>query len=458
MSLSGELLPGTEIAGRYVITSPLGSGGIGSVYRALHRGLRVEVALKTLHLQYSLNQEFRVRFEREARVMARLKHPGAVDVQDFGEHEGMLFLVMELLRGRNLREVLHKSSSSYERTHTRAEQLAAVLAEAHRIGLVHRDLKPENVIVEHPGEDRERLVVVDFGLAFLEGGGAELGRMTETGIVVGTPLYVSPEQAEGASVGGAADIYSLGCMLYEMVAGQPPFLGRSTLQILNGHLFVPPKPLGTLVGEEEVPTGFSQLVMSMLAKSPRERPSAAEVVERLRYVSPRSTLRPRGRGDLALQDRGERAVTMDGAGRRPPTPAPLAPTQPASASSRALAAEEAPSLLGASVGVVGLTGFPVTNEVIQQFAANGLAVALRPDGAPAEGDVIWVSLEASPEAARAAIQQGIPVVAATSPGDMERFSQLLRAGVAEVLTLPLDTADLVRKTLRALKKARRRDP
>ncbi len=455
MSLSGELLPGTEIAGRYVITSPLGSGGIGSVYRALHKGLRVEVALKTLHLQYSLNQEFRVRFEREARVMARLKHPGAVDVQDFGEHEGMLFLVMELLRGRNLREVLHKASGTYEQTHRRAEQLAAVLAEAHRIGLVHRDLKPENVLVEYPGEDRERLVVVDFGLAFLEGGGAELGRMTETGIVVGTPLYVSPEQAEGAGVGGAADVYSLGCMLYELVAGQPPFLGRSTLQILNGHLFVPPKPLGTLVGEEEVPTGFSQLVMSMLAKSPRERPSAEEVVERLRYVSPRSTLRPRGRGDLALQDRGERAVTLDGGVRRPS--APLAATLPAS-SSRAPSSEEAPSLLGASVGVVGLTGFPVTSEVIQQFAANGLAVALRPDGAPEAGDAIWVSLEVSPEAARAAVAQGFTVVAATSPGDMERFSQLLRAGVAEVLTLPLDTADLVRNTLRALKKARRRDP
>jgi len=467
VSSRGNLAIGDVLGDRYLIESVLGEGGMGTVYLARHIALRTPVAIKILHAQYSLDDDYRTRFVREARVTASLKHPNAVQVMDFGQFGDILYIAMEFLRGPTLRAVErhYGSDLSYDRIHGYATALADVLRAAHALPLTHRDLKPENIIVEDAYSEHERLVVVDFGLAFIANASEELGRMTETGIVVGTPLYVAPEQAEGAAVGPSADIYSLGCIFYELAAGKPPFLGKSTLAILNGHLFVPPKSLAGLVRDETVPSGFVHLVMAMLHKLPRARPTAEEVLDTLELVSPHHRIRPRARGEMAVQDRSQRAVTLSPAADSStavwPADQPTLRATDTQPDASAMATQPVSSGLStggvmAITSHIGLAGMEVTDEVIQQFAANGVGVIERPDGQPGADDALLVALEIDVEAAAAVVAAGTPVLAGARAGDMARIAGLLRAGVAEVVTLPVESTDLVRKTLRAIRKARRR--
>ncbi|MFO0631461.1 MAG: serine/threonine-protein kinase [Nannocystaceae bacterium] len=289
-----KLVPGAIVAERYRIVDLLGEGGMGRVFRAVQLNLGREVALKLL-LPGAIDAVSGVeRFMREAKVAASLRHPAAVDVYDVGVDGSLVFIAMELLSGSVLRSLMQEGVPlSLPDAVEIASQLADLLVEAHAMGLVHRDLKPENVFIEPP----LRVRVVDFGLAFIEGG-LELGRITREGVVVGTPAYLSPEQAQGLQVGTAADIYAFGCMLYELVTGVPPFRG-SQINVLTQHLYVAPTRPRERAPDVGIPGELDDLVIAMMAKRVPDRPSASAVLAQLELV--RRTLggeRLRGRDAL----------------------------------------------------------------------------------------------------------------------------------------------------------------
>ncbi|HWO20928.1 MAG TPA: serine/threonine-protein kinase [Kofleriaceae bacterium] len=271
---------GVILRDRYELREELGAGTSGAVHRAFDRTLGREVAIKLMH-DVPQGDALR-RFEREAKIAARLRHPDMIEVFDIGEHEGRPFLVMELVTAPTLaRAVLDANAAPSIAAATElGAAIADVLAAAHAAGVVHRDLKPSNVFVEGPLDAPQRCRLTDFGLAFMiEPPTETLGRLTAEGVMLGTPYYMAPEQASGGEVGPSADVYSLGCMIHELIGGRPPFIGNLA-RIVAGHLYLPPPLLREL--EPDAPIELEQLVLAMLDKSPAARPTASEVAERLR--------------------------------------------------------------------------------------------------------------------------------------------------------------------------------
>ncbi|WP_345135898.1 serine/threonine-protein kinase, partial [Streptomyces mexicanus] len=278
------------IQGRYRLLAPIGRGGMGEVWRARDESLGRLVAVKCLKPlgadhDPSFTPVLRERFRREARVAAALQHRGVTVVHDFGESDGVLYLVMELLDGRDLSQLLEDS-----RHHPPAvadivdiaEQVAAALAYTHRRGIVHRDLKPANIVRLTDGTVK----ICDFGIARL---GHDIGftaRLTGTGIAMGTPHYMSPEQIVGAEVDGRSDLYSLGCVLYELATGAPPFDQADPWAVLVGHRDTPPEPPRR--HRADLPGPLERLILDLLAKSPEQRPADAHEVAR-RLAAARGT-------------------------------------------------------------------------------------------------------------------------------------------------------------------------
>ncbi|WP_433894049.1 tetratricopeptide repeat protein [Streptomyces sp. CA-111067] len=278
----------TLIQGRYRLHELIGRGGMGEVWRALDESLGRRVAVKCLKplapaTDAGLNRVLQERFRREARVAAALQHRGITVVHDFGEHDGVLFLVMELLDGRNLLQVLDDA-----RRHPLplpdisdiAEQVASALAYTHDQGIVHRDLKPANIIRLADGAVK----ICDFGIARL---GHDIGftsRLTGTGVAMGTPHYMSPEQIGGSGeVDHRSDLYSLGCVLYELSTGAPPFDLGDAWSILVGHRDTAPEP--PRGKRPELPGELERLILDLLAKDPDDRPqNAADVCGRLKAM------------------------------------------------------------------------------------------------------------------------------------------------------------------------------
>ncbi len=262
-------LLGTCIAGKYDVVRLLGEGGFGAVYVAIQRPVGREVALKTIRTQHAGNTELRQRFYREARVVASLTNEATVTLFDYGETEdGLLYMVLELVRGRPLSVVLREQRPvPPERAARLMLPVLAALSEAHAAGLVHRDLKPDNVMVLTDTFGQEKVKVLDFGIAkVLESDVDSLN--TRTGMVLGTPAYMSPEQAFGRGVGPPSDLYAVGVMLYEMLAGVLPFRAPSAFEILTQHTTVPVPPLPS---ERDVPPALAALVYRTLAKTPESR-------------------------------------------------------------------------------------------------------------------------------------------------------------------------------------------
>jgi predicted Ser/Thr protein kinase len=246
MSMSdshGATLVGQTIAGKFVIEAVIAVGGIGTVYRARQLGLDRKVALKLLRAEFARDEDFIERFKREARAASRLDHPNSVRVLDFGQHDGALYLAMEYVEGRTLYQVIQDDFPlSEERTVDIMSQVLAAVGVAHDMGVVHRDLKPENIMIirgtSDEGEHAELVKVLDFGIASLGAvareattGEVEGPRMTKRGLLVGTPEYMAPEQAGGERADRRSDIYSLGVVLYQMMAKRVPFQGDSALTI-----------------------------------------------------------------------------------------------------------------------------------------------------------------------------------------------------------------------------------
>ncbi len=238
-AMTGEdTQPGQPFDGRYRVLGRLGVGGMATVYLAEDSSLGRKVALKVMAERYAEDGEFVERFRREAQAAARLNHPNIIAVYDRGEADGRPYIAMEYLQGRTLKQVIQKEGPlSPERAIAVAMQVLAGLRYAHEHGVVHRDVKPHNVLVGDDG----RIKVTDFGIAH-----AGDPQMTEVGSIVGTAQYLSPEQARGRSVGPQTDIYSLGVVLYEMLAGRVPFEGDSSVAIAMQHVSDDPPPLRSL--------------------------------------------------------------------------------------------------------------------------------------------------------------------------------------------------------------------
>jgi ABC-type transport system substrate-binding protein len=257
------LAPGSEVAG-YTIDSLLGEGGTGAVYLARDAEGRA-VALKVLDPAVGADSRFRERFLRESGVAAVLEHPNVVPVLDAGEDGGLLYIAMEWVDGTDLRELLRRDGAlEPERAVALVEDVAAGLDVAHAAGLVHRDVKPGNILV---AADRARLC--DFGLAKHT---ASADSLTGERMLVGTVAYIAPEQIEGTGVDARSDVYSLGCVLYECLTGEPPFDRDSELAVLYAHLNEPPPRPSTL--RAELPAALDDVVAVALAKDPAERPAS----------------------------------------------------------------------------------------------------------------------------------------------------------------------------------------
>ncbi len=323
--------------GAYKIVRLLGKGGMGNVYEAVNEQIQRRAAIKVLHPHFAENPQVVQRFLNEARAVNIVKHRCLVDVYEFGQlDDGAAYIVMEYLDGETLHERLWHAGGRLpvELVIRYGRQIALALAAAHAKGIIHRDLKPANImLVEDPETgSKDWIKVLDFGLARVrEPGDGEEGRLTQTGMVMGTPSYMSPEQVRSArSVIDKSDVYALGVMFYEMLAGQKPFVANSDAEVMFMHMSATPKPLNELVPGLQVT--LYDLVGRMLRKKPEERPTASEVASGLARISgmPSATGLPPAprpeadnRHSLEAADTQEAAAVMGSAPAtvmsRPPT-------------------------------------------------------------------------------------------------------------------------------------------
>jgi eukaryotic-like serine/threonine-protein kinase len=322
------------LAGRYRLDEVIGRGGMSTVYRgtdlALDRVVAVKVALDPLVEQSPI---YLARFTREAQAAAAIGHPGVVTVYDAGADGPTRFIVMEFVPGRSLADILRdRKPFEPDEAANIAAQVADALSAAHAAGIVHRDVKPGNIMVEPD----DSVKVLDFGIARA----LDSNTLTQTATVLGTSAYMSPEQALGQPVDARSDIYSLGCVLYEMLTGEPPFMADVSAAVLHQHVRVEPKPARER--NPAIPPALNDLVIEMLAKQAKDRPqTAAEVRDRLAQAVPGAD--PKDRGDelttiaMAAAMAGSpatvplEATDPDPEGAAEPTAAtvPLAPRPPA---------------------------------------------------------------------------------------------------------------------------------
>jgi eukaryotic-like serine/threonine-protein kinase len=256
---------------RYVLTDRIAAGGMGEVWRGVDKVLNRPVAIKLLAAEHAADPNFKARFRAEARYAASLSHPGIARVWDYGEASdlGRAYLIMELVEGEPLSAILDREHRlSPAATVDIIGQCAAALQVAHQAGIVHRDMKPGNILVKPDGTAK----ITDFGIATAVRA-SQASHLTQTGIVMGTAMYVSPEQATGAAVTASSDIYSLGIVAYECLAGSPPFTGDQPLAIAISHKHDPVPEL-----PEDVPDAVCDLVYTMLEKRSEDRPVTAQHV------------------------------------------------------------------------------------------------------------------------------------------------------------------------------------
>jgi serine/threonine protein kinase len=257
-----KLQPG-QMLGAYRIIEQIGMGGMATVYKAYQPSMDRNVAIKVLPGQLAESEEFVRRFQQEARIIARLEHPYILPVFDYGEEDGIAYFVMRYLDAGTLKDKMKTGALSLEEIDRIFTQLADALGYAHAQGVVHRDLKPANALVDSNGN----LFLTDFGIAKLLESASP--RLTQTDAIMGTPAYISPEQAAALSVDRRSDIYSLGIILYEMVAGRVPFVADTPLAVILKHLG-DPLPLPSSL-KPDIPASIEQVILKSLAKDPDDR-------------------------------------------------------------------------------------------------------------------------------------------------------------------------------------------
>jgi serine/threonine protein kinase len=276
---AGGLHIGQLLDGRYRIEALIGAGGMGKVYRATREQLGKLVAIKTLETDIKVSEraELVERFAREAQATAAIRHENVVEIIDFGQTSECVYFVMELLEGYLLADLIgHGRTLEPARMVPLAVQIANGLHAAHVQGTVHRDVKPANVFISPNRQGQERVKVLDLGLAKVADG----LELTRAGVMFGTGSYMSPEQARGASLDARTDVYALGCVLFESLAGRPPFVGDSLMAIISQHLQKPPPRLAELRPGLQVPAGLEEIIDCALAKTPEQRFSGMEAMVR----------------------------------------------------------------------------------------------------------------------------------------------------------------------------------
>lgn len=285
---------GTILGNRYRILEIVGEGGMALVYKAEDTLLNREVAIKVLRPQYASDAEFVERFRREAQSAASLSHPNVVNIYDVGRQNDVDYIVMEYVRGVDLKEIIRREAPlSVGRTLDITRQIAEALHHAHQNNIVHRDIKPHNILMTHDG----RVKVTDFGIARA----ASVSSVTQTGVVMGSVQYFSPEQARGVTVGQSSDLYSLGCVMYELLTGNVPFKGDTPIAVALKHIQENPVPPRQI--RPGIPVAVESIVMKALEKTKERRyESASEMV--------RDILRVEGRYEAPAGDELEATQVM----------------------------------------------------------------------------------------------------------------------------------------------------
>lgn len=274
---SMRLQAGHVLDGKYRLDGLIGEGGMGAVHRATQLAVNRPVAVKVLKQVTGLaSDQLSERFKREAIATSRLKHPNTVQLIDFGESEGVLYLVLELLDGEPLSTLIEREAPlALDRVAAIGKQIAKSLAEAHELGIVHRDLKPDNVFICEYAGDKDVPKVMDFGIARVMTSDVS---MTRTGMMIGTPKYMPPEQAMGQKVGPAADLYALGIILFEMLTGKPPFNAESAMALAMAHVHEPAPPLTLPSVPQSLADAWADLIRALLSKKVDDRPQRASLV------------------------------------------------------------------------------------------------------------------------------------------------------------------------------------
>jgi eukaryotic-like serine/threonine-protein kinase len=265
--------------GQFHIIKKIGTGGMGSVYKALQVDMNRAVAIKILHPKLANRKDLASRFRREARAMSQLTHPNTVKVFNYGQlmedpGQGSLYIVMEYLDGRNLnRAVRREGPFAVERAVAILIQVCGALEEAHNMGIVHRDMKPENIFLCRQGDFLDYPKVLDFGLAKVTEQQMRPGsiQLTQEGMVFGTPEFMSPEQAQGKTLDARSDIYSLAIILYEAITGKLPFVARTPMEYIQKHVMEKPIPLDERIEGQHFAPGLGDAISKALAKDPAAR-------------------------------------------------------------------------------------------------------------------------------------------------------------------------------------------
>lgn len=280
-------LIGAEILGQYAIRKKLGAGAMGAVYLAEQTTVKRPAVIKVLLPGRARDEGVRARFEIEAQAASQLNHPHIVTIYNYGVMgDGTLFMAMEFIDGESLEERLTKGPMPVQRAALVADAIADALGEAHRRGVIHRDVKPSNVMLASRVKDGDFVKVLDFGVARLEG-----TEVTTTGMVCGTPKYMSPEQLRGEKIDGRADLYSLGVVLYELVTGRAPFSAENAMGYVYQHATVKPPRPSEVAPKAKIPPSLDAFLERALAKLPRDRPATAEIFrDELKRAIERATL------------------------------------------------------------------------------------------------------------------------------------------------------------------------
>ena len=390
-----DLLIGQTV-GNYLVKQRLGEGGMGAVYLAEHPTIGKKVALKVLHAEFATNTEVVERFFNEAKAVNSIAHPNIVDIVDYGViqtgprgSDQLVYFIMEYLSGQTLAQVIRAEAPlPPERALTIALQVADALAASHRAGIVHRDLKPDNIILGQRGREQDFVKLLDFGIAKLTSDG-RTGNRTRTGIVLGTPAYMSPEQCEGsAKVDHRTDIYALGICLYEMLVGRVPFIGEGYGEILVQHLTQKPiEPSRFRMMSPHV----EQVVLKALEKRSEMRyPTMDEMIRAM--ADPVGYVESHG----GIQGFLQRTLTPSTAPLPPArlTPSPLTPipgmyTPPPGSITTSGVVTPSPTTLSAATGQVsaprGKTGFVIAGVLVVGAAIAGVAVVLSNGGKKSAG-------------------------------------------------------------------------
>jgi serine/threonine-protein kinase len=286
-----ELQPGATI-GSYRLESEIARGGMGAIWRARHLEMDAVVAIKVLKDDLASQPETLKRFTREGKLIARLDHANIIKIYEFGRQGELHYIIMQFIDGKNLQEILDEGGPlPIEKALRIVRSAAAALAHAHDLNIIHRDIKPSNLLIAKDGT----VYLTDFGIARFQ---VEDTHLTRAGVLLGTPTYMSPEQCRGECVDPRSDLYSLGCMLYALIGGKPPFAGRTPARLITQILNDQPPPIESVA--KDVPPGAASLIKRLMAKHPAARPQTArELVDAI---------------DLLLN---ERPITVEA---RPPEP------------------------------------------------------------------------------------------------------------------------------------------